>query len=139
MARMSATELDEFLTESFPHLRNNGIRVEIVDAESITVRLKYHEGHLRPGGTISGPSLMMMADVAMYLAVLAQIGPVALAVTTNLNINFLRKPAPADVIATARLLKLGTRLAIGEVSLRSAGEDDLVAHATVTYSIPPRI
>lgn len=81
---------------------------------------------------------MTLADTAMYVLVLAQIGPVALAVTTNLNINFLRKPAQRDVIATARLLKLGSRLAVGEVMMFSEGADEPVAHATLTYSIPPR-
>jgi uncharacterized protein (TIGR00369 family) len=101
------------------------------------VRLLYHDRHLRPGGTISGPSLMTLADTAMYLAVLAMLGPVALAVTTNLNINFLRKPARADVIGQAKLLKLGKRLAVGEVTLYSDGDAEPVAHATGTYSIPP--
>jgi uncharacterized protein (TIGR00369 family) len=80
---------------------------------------------------------MTLADLAMYMAVLAMIGPVALAVTTNLNINFLRKPGQADVIAEARLLKLGKRLAVGEVTMYSEGDPEPVAHATVTYSIPP--
>lgn len=138
MSRMSAEELEEFLSQSFPQSHDPGLRVESVDGGTTRVRLKFHERHLRPGGTISGPTLMMMADVAMFIAVLAEIGPVALAVTTNLNINFLRKPAATDVIATARLLKLGARLAIGEVFLHSDDEGEPVAHATVTYSIPPR-
>jgi len=76
-------------------------------------------------------------DFAMYVAVLASIGPVPLAVTTNLNINFLRKPAQKDLIAECRLIKLGNRLAVGEVQIYSEGEDEMVAHATSTYSIPP--
>ena len=102
------------------------------------MRLLYRETHLRPGGTISGPALMTLADTAMYLLVLAHIGPIALAVTTNLNINFLRKPAPKDVLAEVKLLKLGARLAVGEVAMYSEDEAEAVAHATLTYSIPPR-
>ena len=112
-------------------------RVEKVADMFAQVRLKYDARHLRPGGTISGPSMMSLADSAMYIAVLAMIGPVALAVTTNLNINFLRKPAQADIIAHARLLKLGKRLAVGEVTMFSEEDPEPVAHATVTYSIPP--
>jgi uncharacterized protein (TIGR00369 family) len=93
--------------------------------------------HLRPGGTVSGPALMTIADTAMYYLVLGMIGPVALALTTNLNINFLRAPKLADVIAEAEMLKLGKRLAVGQVTIYSEGSEDPVAHATVTYSIPP--
>jgi uncharacterized protein (TIGR00369 family) len=102
------------------------------------VRRAFNDKFLRPGGTISGPTMMGLTDFAMYVAILASIGPVPLAVTTNLNINFLRKPAPRDLIAEARLIKLGKRLAVGEVSIRQDGEEDLVSHATATYSIPPR-
>jgi uncharacterized protein (TIGR00369 family) len=102
------------------------------------MRMTYHERHLRPGGTISGPSMMGLADLALYAAILAQIGPVALAVTTSLNFNFLRKPEARDLIAECRLLKLGKRLAVGEVSIFSEGSSDVVCHATGTYSIPDR-
>ena len=136
MTKMSAEELEAFLYSHFPEMAERNFRVEKVDERFGQVRLLYHDRHLRPGGTISGPSLMTLADTAMYIAVLAMIGPVALAVTTNLNINFLRKPAQADVIAQVKLLKLGKRLAIGEVSMYSDGETEPVAHATVTYSIP---
>jgi uncharacterized protein (TIGR00369 family) len=91
---------------------------------------------VRPGGTISGPTMMALADFAMYVAVLAAIGPVPLAVTINLNINFLRKPAPRDLVAEARLLKLGKRLAMGEITICSEGQSGPVAHVTSTYSIP---
>ena len=87
------------------------------------MRLHFDDKHLRPGGTISGPSMFSLADVALYVAVLAQVGRVRLAVTTNLNINFLRKPPPADLIGEARLLKLGKRLAVGEVAISSAGRE----------------
>jgi uncharacterized protein (TIGR00369 family) len=134
---MTAAELEAFLVEHFPQLATLPYRVERVAERAIEVRLVYDEKHLRPGGTISGPSLMTLADTAMYLLVLSRIGPVALAVTTNLNINFLRKPQPGDVRAHAQLLKLGARLAVGEVTMYSADEEEPVAHATVTYSIPP--
>jgi uncharacterized protein (TIGR00369 family) len=94
--------------------------------------------HLRPGGTVSGPSLFALADVAAYAAILGHIGSVALAVTTNLNINFLRKADPGIVEAVARILKLGKRLAVLDISLTSTTTGELIAHATATYSIPPR-
>ena len=100
------------------------------------VRRRHHERSLRPGGTVSGPVMMALADFTMYLAVLSAIGWVPLAVTTNLSINFLKKPGARDLLAEAQLFKLGKRLAVGEVALRSDGDDDLVAHVTSTYSIP---
>ena len=101
------------------------------------MRLDHHERHLRPGGTVSGPAMMGLADIALYAAILANIGPVALAVTTNLSFNFLRKPGATGLVAEARLLKLGRRLAVGEVLITAPGSNDLVCHATGTYSIPP--
>jgi uncharacterized protein (TIGR00369 family) len=101
------------------------------------IMMTVNELSLRPGGTISGPTMMALADFAMYVAVLGGIGPVPLAVTINLNINFLRKPAQRDLLAEARLLRLGRRLATGEVTIRSDGEEKPVAHVTSTYSIPP--
>jgi len=134
---MSAEELEQFLHSHFPDSAHRAFKVERVDDMSASVRLAFDKRHLRPGGTISGPSLMMLTDTTMYIALLGMIGPVALAVTTNLNINFLRKPAQADVIAECKLLKLGKRLAVGEVTMYSEGDPVPVAHATVTYSIPP--
>ena len=136
MPLMSVEELNVFLVTHFPHLEES-FRVEEVGDRLARVRLLYHDRHLRPGETISGASLMALADLAMYVTVLAMIGPVALAVTTNLNINFLRKPTKGDVLAECRLLKLGKRLAVGEVIMNSDGDPEPVAHATVTYSIPP--
>ena len=98
--------------------------------------LEADAGSLRPGGTISGPTMMELADFAMYVAVFSAIGPQPLAVTTNLTINFLRKPARADLIAAAKLMKVGKRLAVGEVTIYSEGSDGPVAHVTATYSIP---
>jgi uncharacterized protein (TIGR00369 family) len=137
MPHMSASELEAFLQAQFPSMEWPEFRVEQVEHMSVQVRMRYHDKHLRPGGTISGPVLMTLADTAMYFAILAMIGPVALAVTTNLNISFLRRPAQVDVIARARLLKLGKRLAVGDVIMYSEGDPEPVAHATVTYSIPP--
>ena len=139
MPRMTAEELEQFLYSSFPGTTHRAFKVEEVSDMFAKIRLRYDSRHLRPGGTISGPSLMLLSDTAMYLALLAMIGPVALAVTTNLNINFLRKPEQTDVIAECKLLKLGKRLAVGEVTMYSEGDPEPVAHATVTYSIPPPI
>ena len=111
--------------------------VEEVGDLTARLRLKAAPRDLRPGGTISGASMMALADLAIYAALLGEIGLVPLAVTTSLTINFLRKPALADVLADARLLKVGKALAFGEILLRSEGEEKLVAHCTSTYSIPP--
>jgi len=139
MPKMTVADLEAFYATHFPQIDNRRrFKIEEVRDGSVRIRLLYHDLHLRPGGTISGPALMTLADSAMYSLLLAMIGPVALAVTTNLNINFLRKPAPVDVIAKAEMLKLGQRLAVGSVTMFSDGDDEPVAHATVTYSIPPR-
>ena len=136
MTRMTAQELEDFLYSHFSEMDERLFHVERVEENFAEIRMTYHPRHLRPGGTISGPALMSLADTAVYLVLLAMIGPVALAVTTNLNINFLRKPAARDVIARTNLLKLGKRLAVGEVTMYSDGDARPVAHATVTYSIP---
>ena len=135
---MTAAEVTEFLDKVFPQLRDG--QSEIVEIGPMTARLRLPvtERNLRPGGTVSGPSMMSLADYAMYAVILGHIGPVALAVTTNLNINFLRKPGPSDIFAEAKLLKLGKRLAVGEVLITQPGLDGPVAHVTSTYSIPPR-
>jgi uncharacterized protein (TIGR00369 family) len=132
-------ELRAYLVEIFPQVWARGdYSIEEVGPMSATVRLNYHPDHLRPGGTISGPSMFALCDLALYVAVLHEIGRVKLAVTTNVTINFLRKPAPADLLGKAKLMKLGKRLAVGEVALYSQGQADMVAHATGTYSIPAR-
>ena len=139
---MTVEELATFFIEHFPQATDEkgaGPVIEEIGPGSVRIRRTVSDANLRPGGTISGPTMMAMADHAMYAVILGHIGPVALAVTTNLNINFLRKPEPVDLIAEARLLKLGKRLAVGEVTIFSDGfEDDAVAHVTCTYSIPPR-
>ena len=138
MAKMTVPELETFLRKEFPQAFSAGdISIEAADGISCRLRQRYSEQMLRPGATISGPTLMALADFAMYVVLLSAIGPAGLAVTTNLNINFLRKGiAGHDVLAAARLLKLGKRLAIGEVSLMSSGSSDIIAHVTATYSIP---
>jgi uncharacterized protein (TIGR00369 family) len=137
-AKMSVAELEAFLGVEFPQSFGSGdTRIETADGEICRLRQRYSDQMLRPGGTISGPTLMALADCAMYVVLLSAIGPVALAVTTNLSINFLRRGVPGhDVIAEARLLKLGKRLAVGEVILLSASSPDPIAHVTATYSIP---
>lgn len=139
-AQMTVTELDAFLRAEFPQMfGRSAIAIEQADGNACRVREVYNEGMLRPGGTVSGPTLMALADLAMYVVLLSAIGPVGLAVTTNLGINFLSKaPAGYDLIAEARLLKLGKRLAVGEVTLYSAAGPEAVAHVTSTYSIPPK-
>ena len=137
--RMTVEELRAFLDRDFAQIHSGGRTFEVLEVGPMSARLRmeYHERHLRPGGTISGPSMFALCDLALYVAILAQIGPVALAVTTNLNINFMRKPEPRAMVAECRLLKLGKRIAVGEVSLFSEGSDDLLAHAVGSYSIPP--
>ncbi len=129
-------ELADFFAQEFPQA---DIELEHLGKLSATLRKRIGHSDLRPGGTVSGPTLMALADAALYAAILGEIGLVALAVTTNLNINFLRKPsANRDILAECRLIKLGKTLAVGEVSLYSEGNPDPVAHVVGTYSIPPQ-
>ena len=133
---MGAAALQDFLTEAFPQVARDFV-VERVAPMEVDVRMPVGERNLRPGGTVSGPSLFALADVSVYLAILAMIGPVALAVTTNCSIDFMRKPAAdGDLLARARLLKLGRVLAVGDVLIYSSGPQP-VARASLTYSIPP--
>jgi len=138
MTVMTPEMLEAFIEKEFPQALDMGCSILDVDEKSITVSMNATDRHLRPGGTVSGPAMMGLADSTMYYLLLAQIGPVALAVTTNLNINFLRKPKPGVIIAKGRLLKLGRTLATGDILLYSEGDDDPVAHVTTTYSIPPK-
>lgn len=136
-AKMTAAEVAAFLRVELPHMFNDDLTIEHADGRTCLVRQRFRESMLRPGGTVSGPTLMALADCAMYVVLLSAIGPVGLAVTTNLNINFLRKGrAGEDVLAVAKLMKLGKRLAVGEVNLLSGTSPDPVAHVTATYSIP---
>jgi uncharacterized protein (TIGR00369 family) len=138
MPAMTPDDLHKFLVEHFPQAAHLDLRIEHLDDTTIRVRLPTHERHLRPGGTISGPTLMWLVDCGFYLLLLGRLGPVALAVTTNLNINFMRKPEPADLLGEGRLMKLGRSLAVGDFTIWSEGKAEPVAHATVTYSIPPQ-
>ena len=133
---MDADELDRFIKQHFPEARMNWEITRVAEGE-LDVRLPFRDDYLRPGGTIAGPVLMALADTVAYLVILATIGPVALAVTTSLNINFMRRPSPEALSARARILKLGRQLAVVEVYIALAATDTLVAQATVTYSIPP--
>lgn len=130
--------LTRFLAAEFPQVAGE-MAVERVDARGLRLRLKVGEHHLRPGGTVSGPNIFALADVAIYLAILSRIGPEALAVTTSASIDFLRKPpADRDIAAEARLLKLGRSLAVGDVLIYGEGEDEPLARASFTYSRPPK-
>jgi uncharacterized protein (TIGR00369 family) len=135
---MSADAIGELLEKEFPQafFPGCGHSIERVEYGDVRVRWAFDATSLRPGGTVSGPTMMELADFAMYVAVFSVVGPQPLAVTTNLNINFLRKPAQADLLADARLMKVGKRLTVGEVVIRSEGQSEPVAHVTATYSIP---
>ena len=136
MPTMTAEQITDFMKKFFPQAQMP-VEIEELRDGFLRIRVGVTDKSLRPGGTVSGPTLMTIADTAMYYLVLGMIGPVALALTTNLNMNFLRAPKLADVIAEAEMLKLGKRLAVGQVTIYSDGSDEPVAHATVTYSIPP--
>jgi uncharacterized protein (TIGR00369 family) len=137
MPAMTIAELHKWIAEHFPHAPAD-VQIEHLDDTTIRLRQATHVHNLRPGGTVSGPTLMAMVDFGFYLLLLGRLGPVALAVTTNLNINFMRKPEPADLIGEGRLLKLGKTLAVGDFTIWSEGKKEPVAHATVTYAIPPQ-
>ena len=136
---MDAGEVQAYLAEVFPQIQadpTSAFEVVSVSPGRCSLRMEAGEKHLRPGGTVSGPTLFTLADVAAYACTLAHVGRKALAVTTNLNINFMRKADPGPLEADARMLKLGRQLAVFEIEMRSAGH--IVAHATATYSIPVR-
>ena len=136
--QMDIAALTGFLEREFAQVAGMFVVEDVAD-DVLRVRLAVSDTHLRPGGTVSGPAMFGLADVAMYLAVLARIGPVALAVTTNCSIDFMRKPAAGvDLIAQARVLKLGKVLAVGDVLIFSAGQAAPVARASLTYAIPPK-
>jgi len=136
--KMTVDEVAALLDSEFPQVSAHFTIEELAEMR-IRVRLNVGEAHLRPGGTVSGPSIFALADVAVYMAVLGMIGPKALAVTTSCSIDFMRKPAAdTDLIAECRLLKLGRALAVGEVLVFSEGAEAPVARASLTYSIPPK-
>ena len=137
MSKITPEAFNTLTERELPIVANYGFRAEEIGEGTARVRAPFNAHFTRPGGTISGPVMMALTDFGMYAALMGAIGPVELAVTTNLNINFLRLPAPVDVVADCNIIKLGRRLAVIEVTLRSEGEDAPIAHATGTYSIPP--
>jgi len=133
---ISAEAFAELCQQQLPWYRLLDIRIDHFGTDRVDLRAVYTDDFLRPGGTVSGPVMMTLADAAMFGAILAHIGLVDLAVTTNLSIDFLRKPPPTDVVASARVLKLGKRLAVGDIMITSVAAGELVARANATYSIP---
>ena len=137
--RLDASLIEALIDARFPQIHAGGrsLVIEEVGERNVCVRLQYHERHTRPGGTVSGVAMFMLADFAVYVAIIAALGDTGLdAVTTNLNINFLSRPEPRDLIARVRLIRLGRRLAVGEAQIYSDGSEDLVAHAIATYALP---
>ncbi len=137
MLKMDRAALEAFLATEFRQVAAD-FTIETLSPDGLSVRLNVGDRHLRPGGTVSGPTMFALADVAVYLAILSRVGPRALAVTTSCSIDFMRKPvAGVDLIADVRLLKLGRVLAVGDVLIRSDGSEVPVARASLTYSLPP--
>jgi uncharacterized protein (TIGR00369 family) len=136
-AKITVAEFNALIDKHLLLAAQFGMKAEKIGPGTATLRLRFDTMHIRPGGTIAGPVQMALADVALYAVVMSLLGRVELAVTTSLNINFLRRPAPVDIVAHAKILKLGKRLAVGECALYSEGEPEMVAHVTGTYSIPP--
>ena len=135
---LGTEELTALLAEIFPQVAAD-FRIEELSEDHIQMRLLVQDRHLRPGGTVSGPSLFALADVSLYAMLMARVGPKALAVTTSASIDFMRKPAAGqDVLADCKLLKLGRVLVVGDVLMRSEGSNKVVARASMTYSIPPK-
>ena len=135
--RITAAAFRALAFDGVPYAGQLGCRIERFEAGLVTVRMPWQELLRRPGGTICGPALMALADVTLYGVVLSMVGEVALAVTTDMTIHFLSRPAPRDVLASGRLLKLGRRLAVGEVIMHSDGEAPAICHVVGTYAIPP--
>ena len=136
---LSRDEMEAYVDAVFPEVHFGGrtLYIEAVGHGTARVRMESQPKNLRPGGTISGPAMMTLADFALYVAVLSVVGKVPLAVTTNLSINFLRKPEPGPLVSETRLLKAGKRLCVGEVTIFSEAVKEPVAHVTGTYSVPP--
>ena len=137
----SAITIEQFLAvlhESMPEARDLDLRVERFVRGEITVRLGHDDRRLRPGGTISGPTVFMLADLALYAMTMSIVGLAPLAVTTDGTIHFLRKPAPAALVCTAKVLKAGKRLVVGAAEVTTEGASEAVAHVVGTYSVPPR-
>ena len=139
LLKMSANEIMSLLNKTFPQ-QAKFFEIDELTVESLIVRHKIDESHLRPGGTISGPTMFSLADISLYILTMSRIGPVSLAVTTNCSMDFMRKPkAGLDLLAKTRLLKLGKNLCVGDVLIFSEGLEKPVARASMTYSIPPKL
>ncbi|MCP4979814.1 MAG: PaaI family thioesterase [Gammaproteobacteria bacterium] len=136
MSKVTTKEFNAIIKAELPSAADSGIYLRDIDEGKAELVLPYNSKSLRPGGTIAGPFMMMLADVCMFAVVLSKLGEIKLAVTTSLNINFLRKPSECDLVAKGNIIKLGKRLAVVEVSIYS--DEEIVAHATGTYSIPPQ-
>ena len=137
MSKISLQHFNQLIESELPWAADTGMSLSHIEPGKAEMVLPYHQRSTRPGGTISGPHMMMLSDACMYAVVLSLIGEVKLAVTTSFNINFLRKPSETDLLAKGSIIKLGKRLAVIEVSVYS--EDEIVAHATGTYSIPQSV
>ena len=135
--QLNAAQITEYLAEVFPQMTDKIIIEDIAPMEA-SVRYVVGQSDLRPGDTVSGPAMFTLADCAYYVATLAMVGRQALTVTTSATINFMRKPTPGDLIGKARILKLGRSLSVGDVMVYSQGVAEPVAHASLTYSIPPK-
>lgn len=134
---LTASDINMAIRQGLPAAENSGFQVDTVAADKVMCRMVYHASQLRPGGTLSGPTMMALADAAMYAAIMAKLGRIEMAVTQNININFLARPKPADLLAEVVVLKLGRRTVVMDVKIFSEGSTELVAHATGTYSLPP--
>ena len=136
MLHFTSTTLIEYLEQVFPQIKGEFTVLELAERQ-LKVKLNIQDKHLRPGGTVSGPTMFSLADVSVYMAILAMIGPQPLTVTTGCSLDFMRKPAGGqDIIASCKLLKLGRSLAVGDVLIHSDGTAEAVARATMTYAIP---
>lgn len=133
---LNAEQITAIIRDGVPGAVDIDFQVESVEEDRVWCRLPYRPGHLRPGGTLSGPAMMSLADAAMYAAVIHRLGRIDMAVTQNLNINFLSRPEPGDLLACAQVMKLGRRSAVLEVRLYSVMDDEMVAHVTGTYALP---
>lgn len=134
---LQALEVERLIREWVPMAEDIDLRVESVREGYARIRIPFQNKNLRPGGSISGPIIMAAGDTAMYAAILGSLGKVSMAVTSNLNINFMQRPAQKDLVAESRILKLGKRIAFCEVGITSEGSEELVAHVTGSYSLPP--
>jgi uncharacterized protein (TIGR00369 family) len=138
MMKSTREDILAFLQQEFPQMLEK-CEIQAVVPHGATLLYRVSEQELRPGGTVSGPTMMTLADLALYVAILGEIGLVGLAVTTNLNINFLRKPSGGvNLRGESKLMKVGKALVVGEVWIYSVESEEPVAHVTATYSVPPR-